>query len=79
MGHSKTGSRMPLSLMSKITLGKQSTVSRRSKAVPLESLFKTDVESVKSKNERKVSLGEKSDTKMFGRWKETGKYQNGDS
>ena len=64
--------------MSKVTLGKQSTVSKRSKAVPLESLFKTDVESVKSKNERKIGLGEKGDTEAFGRWIETGKQKNGD-
>ena len=52
-------------MLSKMTVGKTSVVSRRSKAVPLESLFKSDVESVKARNER---TGAENDAERFGRW-----------
>lgn len=37
--------------VSRMSMGKVSTMSRRSKAVPLDALFKSDVVSVKDKNE----------------------------
>ena len=52
-------------MLSKMTVGKTSVVSKRSKAVPLESLFKSDVESVKARNER---TGADNDAERFGRW-----------
>ena len=59
------------SLISKLTVGslsKMSTVSKRSNAVPLESLFKADIESVKSKNERRSASGLEGESQKFGRW-----------
>lgn len=53
-------------MLSKMTVGKVSTVSRKSKAVPLDSLFQTDVESVKVRNER--NGGAEAESQRFGRW-----------
>jgi len=36
--------------------------------VPLDSIFETDVQSVKRHNEIKAKNGEESDAKLFGRW-----------
>ena len=54
--------------MSKMTIGKTSTISKRSKAVPLNSMFKSDVESVKSKNEKKTANNDETESQKFGRW-----------
>ena len=51
-------------MMSKLTVGQKSNVSRRSKAVPIDSLFKADVESVKARNERTGDA----EPERFGRW-----------
>ena len=51
-------------MMSKMTVGQKSTVSRRSKAVPVDSLFNADVESVKARNERTGDA----EAERFGRW-----------
>lgn len=57
-------------LLSKASVGKISSVSRRAKAVPLKSMFKTEVESVKQKNVRKMKdepVDIEPETK-FNRW-----------
>ena len=52
--HAPSGTQAEIksSKMSKMTIGKTSTISKKSKAVPLNSMFKSDVENVKSKNEK---------------------------
>ena len=54
--------------MSRVTLGKASTISKRAKAVPSDALFKADVESVKSKNEKKLASNDETESQKFGRW-----------
>ena len=44
------------------------SVIRRSKAVPLETMFKTEVESVKQKNHRKDGKTEGGQDEEVGRW-----------
>ena len=56
------------SLMSRVTLGKASTISKRAKAVPNDALFKADIESVKSKNEKKLASNDETESQKFGRW-----------
>ena len=54
---------------SHMSVGKQSIISQRSKAVPLNKIFKADVQSVKAKNELKATKGEEvSEPERFGRW-----------
>lgn len=54
-------------LMSKMTLGKQSIVSKRSKPVQLNSLFEADAMSVKTKNTETRGEAE-GEPERFGRW-----------
>lgn len=53
-------------MMSKMTVGKKSNISRRSQAVPLDALFQADVQSVKARNDKKGN--EDTESQKFGRW-----------
>ena len=55
-------------MLSKVAYGGNLVASKRSKAVPLDSIFETDVQSVKERNEQKIRQSGESDAQQFGRW-----------
>ena len=73
-----TKTRTSFAQQSKASVGKVSTISKRSKAIPIKKLFNTEIETVKEKNLRKLrdeSDNEEAENTKVGRWQRKGDRQ----